>query len=93
MNNSKWAADLQFILFWQHKEVWKYLLERVRSVANTSTRSTQNIWIEKMIKDYNFKVIVPPDKEKTFIYKLLMSYKKNISTYLDLSDLLTINDI
>ena len=89
----KWAADLQFIVYWQHIDLWKYLLERVRAVANTSTRSTQNIWIEKMIQDYWFKVIVPPDKNKDYVYRLLVNYKRNITTYLKLEDILTINDI
>lgn len=89
----KGAADLQFIVYGQHKSMGRYLLKRVRSVANSSTRSTQNIGIEKMIKDYNFKVIVSPDKNKNFVYKILVNYKKNISTYLKLKDILTIKDI
>lgn len=89
----KGASDLQFIVYGQHRNVGKYLLERVRSVANSSTRSTQNIGIEKMIKDYNFNVIVPPDKDKTFVYKILINYKKNISTYLKLTDFLSVQDI
>ena len=89
----KGAADLQFIVYGQHVDLGKYLLERVRAVANTSTRSTQNVGIEKMIKEYNFKVIVPPDKKKEFVYKLLVNYKRNIPTYLTIDDLLTINDV
>ena len=89
----KGAADLQFIVYGQHKGLGKYLLKRVKAVANSSTRSTQNIGIEEMIKKYKFKVIVPPDKDKNFVYKILVNYKKNISTYLKLSDLLTIHDV
>ncbi len=89
----KGAADLQFIVYGQHVDLGKYLLERVRVVADTSTRSTQNIGIEKMIKEYNFKVIVPPDKKKEFVYKLLVNYGRNIPTYLTMDDLLTINDV
>jgi len=89
----KGAVDLQFIVYGQHEDLGKYLLERVRAVANTSTRSTQNIGIEKMIQEYNFKVIVPPDKKKDFVYKLLVNYKRNIPNYLTMDDLLTINDV
>ncbi len=89
----KGAADLQFIVYGQHKGLGKYLLRRVKAVANSSTRSTQNIGIEEMIKKYKFKVIVSPDKDENFVYKILVNYKKNISTYLKLSDLLTIHDI
>ncbi len=89
----KGAADLQFIVYGQHKKLGQYLLKRVKAVANTSTRSTQSVGIEKMIQEYNFKVIVPPDKKKEFVYKLLVNYKRNISTYLTIDDILTINDI
>jgi len=89
----KGAADLQFIVYGQHKGLGKYLLRRVKAVANSSTRSTQNIGIEEMIKKYKFKVIVPPDKDENFVYKILVNYKKSISTHLKLSDLLTIHDI
>lgn len=87
------ASDLQFIVYGQHKLLGEYLLERVQAVANSSTRSTQNIGIEKMIKDYNFKVIISPDKTKNFVYNLLINYKKNISSYLKVENLKTINDI
>jgi hypothetical protein len=89
----KGAADLQFMVYGQHKSLGEYLLERVQAVANTSTRSTQNIGIEKMIKDYQFKVIIPPDKTKEFVYKLLVNYKKNVSKYLEITDLMTIDKI
>jgi len=68
-------------------------LERVRAVANTSTRSTQNIGIEKMIKNYGFKVVVPPDKEKAFIYNLLINYKRSLSDCIDIGDIMQIKDI
>lgn len=89
----KGAADLQFVVYGQHIDLGKYLLERVKAVENTSTRSTQNIGIEKMIQEYGFKVIVPPDKNKEFVYKLLVNYKRNIPTYLTMDDFLTINDV
>ncbi|WP_217192944.1 hypothetical protein [Bernardetia litoralis] len=89
----KGAADLQFIVYGQHEKLGEYLLERVRAVANTSTRSTQSVEIGKMIKEYGFKVIISPDKDRSLVYKLLINYKKSISSYLSISDLLTINDI
>lgn len=89
----KGAADLQFIVYGQHKNLGEYLLRRVRAVANTSTRSTQNIGIKKMTKDYDFKVIIPPDKTKEFVYKLLINYKKTIANYLSIDDLIMINEI
>jgi len=87
------ASNLDFIVYGQNIALGEYLLERVRAVANTSTRSTQNITIEKMIKDYGFNVIASPDKSKKEIYKLLIDYKKSISNYLKLEDILLISDI
>ncbi|WP_291728681.1 hypothetical protein [Bernardetia sp.] len=89
----KGAADLQFIVYGQHEKLGQYLFERVKAVANTSTRSTQSVEIGKMIKEYNFKVIVPPDKTKEFVYKILINYKRSISSYLSIDDLLTISEI
>jgi len=89
----KGASDLQFIVYGQHKDLGEYLLQRVRAVANTSTRSTQNIGIEKMIKEYNFKVIAPPEKTKEFVYKILIGYKRNIVSYFEIDDILSIGDI
>ena len=70
------ASDLQFIIFGQHRALGKYLLEKVKN--KVKGRSTQTISIQKMIKEYNFSIIVPPDKskEKEFIYKLLINYHK-----------------
>ena len=89
----KGASDLQFIVYGQHIELGKYLLERVKAVANSSTRSTQNIGIEKMIKEYNFKVIIPPSKTKEETYTLLINYKKNLCNSLKLNDLIGIDKL
>ncbi len=89
----KGASDLQFLVFGQHKDLGVYLLKRVISVEHTSTRSTQNISIQKMIKEYNFKVIVPYGKTKEFIYEILMNYNKNISNFLNLNDLINPIDV
>lgn len=89
----KGASNLQFIVFGQHKSIGEYLLQRVRYVANTPTRSTQNIAIQKLIKTYNFDVIVPPDKDKAFVYKLLINYQSSLKDAISLNDLKTINDV
>ena len=89
----KGASDLQFIVFGQHKDLGKYLLRRVRAVANSSTRSTQNIPIQKMIKEYNFDVVVPPDKTKKFVYKLLINYHNSFENVLKLKDLKRPKDV
>jgi hypothetical protein len=74
----KGASDLQFIIYGQHKELGNYLLERVIAVQNSSTRSTQNVGIEKLIKTYNFKVVCPPDKEEDLILQLIVNYKRDL---------------
>jgi hypothetical protein len=84
---------LQFIVFGQHKKLGEYLLERVKAVANSSTRSTQNIPIQKMIKEYNFDVVVPPDKDKKFVYKLLINYMSSFEDILKITDLKKTKDV
>lgn len=89
----KGASDLQFIVYGQHSNLGKYLLERVRAVANTSTRSTQNVGIEKMIKDFGFSVICPPNKTKKFVYDLLIHYKRDLGKIIKEDDIKEIYDI
>lgn len=89
----KGATDLQFIVYGQHEDLGAYLLDRVKAVANTSTRSTQNIGIEKMIKDYNFIVICPPSKTKEFVYELLLGYKIGLAKVVTKDDVREISDL
>lgn len=89
----KGASDLQFMVFGQNEKLGEYLLERVQAVANTSTRSTQNIPIQKMIKDYNFSVVVPPDKSKKEVFKLLINYYPKFEEMLSIKDLKQSKDV
>lgn len=88
----KGASDLQFIVYGQHKNLGKYLLERVISVQNSSTRSTQNVGIEKFIKDYDFSVVCPPDKSKEMIVQLIVNYQRNLAEYVSKSNIKSIQD-
>lgn len=88
----KGASDLQFIVYGQHKGLGRYLLERVIAVQNSSTRSTQNVGIEKLIKDYSFSVICPPDKENDFILQLIINYKRNLAEYVNRQNIKRIQD-
>ncbi len=88
----KGASDLQFIVYGQHKNLGKYLLERVIAVQNTSTRSTQNVGIEKLIKDYNFCVVCPPDKNKGLIIQIITNYQRNLAEYVSKSTIKSIQD-
>lgn len=49
-------SELQFIVYGQNPLIGEYLLERVRAVQNSSTRSTQSISIAKLIREYKFKI-------------------------------------
>jgi len=89
----KGASDLQFIVFGQNKKLGEYLLERVKAVSNSSTRSTQSISIQKMIKEYGFDVIVPPDKDEKFVYTLLINYHSSFENILQLKDLKRAKDV
>ena len=89
----KGASDLQFMVFGQNKALGEYLLKRVKAVANSSTRSTQTISIQKMIKEYGFKVIAPPDKDKRFVYKILITYQSSFEKFLKLTDIRYSSDV
>ncbi len=89
----KGASNLLFMVFGQHKDLGKYLLKRVKAVANTSTRSTQSVSIENLIRKYNFKVIVSPDQDKKEIYNLIINYKPSLSKEISIKDLKEISDV
>jgi len=88
----KGASDLQFIVFGQHKGLGEYLLERVRN-RKEGSRSTQSVEIGKLVKDWNFMVVVPPDKKTELVYKQLINYKKSFENLLELKDLKRTKDV
>jgi hypothetical protein len=76
----KGASDLQFLVYGQHQDLGKHLHRLVTS-RKPGSRSTQSIGIEKLIKDFNFSVICPPDKQKEYICKLIVNYNKSLANY------------
>ncbi|MDR3275028.1 MAG: hypothetical protein LBS81_03470 [Endomicrobium sp.] len=56
------TSDLQFMVFGQHHKSGHYLYKLV-VYRKRDSRSTQSIPIQKLIKDYKFNVICPPDKK------------------------------
>ena len=86
------ASDLQFMVYGQNEKLGKHLY-RLVTERKVGSRSTQSIGIEKLIKDFGFSVICPPDKTKEFIFKLIINYSKSIGAYLDLSKIRTIQNI
>lgn len=88
----KWASDLEFMVYWQHQWLWKYLFERIKNRKEWS-RSTQNVTIEKLIKEYWFIVVCPPEKTKEYILKLLINYQKDLINYVDKNAIRTIKDL
>lgn len=89
----KGASDLQFIVYGQHKDLGEYLLKRVIAVQNSSTRSTQNVGIDNLIKKYSFCVVCPPDKKKEFILQLIVNYQRNLAENVTLSNIKRIQDL
>jgi hypothetical protein len=77
----KGASDLQFMVYGQHCNLGKHLYKLIVN-RKTGSRSTQSISIQKLIRDYKFKVICPPDKNKDFTYKLLINYHKSLANIL-----------
>jgi hypothetical protein len=88
----KGASDLQFMVYGQNKELGE-LLHRLVINRKEGSRSTQSVSIQKLIKDFGFAVICPPDKTKEYILKLLINYSKTLVDYVKLDNIKTIQDI
>src|SRR3990172_4231260 len=87
----KGASDLQFTVYGQHKELGNYLLDKVRN-RKEGSRSTQSLDIGKLIREYNFCVVCPPDKKKGFILQLIVNYQRNLAENVNLSNIKRIQD-
>lgn len=88
----KGAHDLQFMVYGQHPQLGKDLYRMVTQ-RKKGSRSTQSISIQKMIKEYQFQVICPPNKGKEFVYTLLVNYSKSIVKSISIDDLKELQDI
>ncbi len=86
------ASDLQFMVYGQNEELGRHLLSLVVNRKNGS-RSTQSIPIQKLIKDYSFSVVCPPDKRCSDVFRLLINYKRDIIKYLAENDIKELRDI
>lgn len=85
----KYASNLQMIIYGQNSKVGDYLIDRINN-RKEGSRSTQNIAVEKFIKEYNFSVLCPPDKSKAFVYNLLLQYHLSLKDYIKLNDIKSI---
>ena len=88
----KGAHDLQFMVYGQHPQLGQDLYRMVTQ-RKEGSRSTQSISIQKMIKEYQFQVICPPDKDKEFVYTLLVNYSRSIVKSISKDDLKELQDI
>lgn len=88
----KGAHDLQFMVYGQHPQLGQDLYRMVTQ-RKEGSRSTQSISIQKMIKEYQFQVICPPDKDKEFVYTLLINYDRSIAKSINKDDLKALQDI
>ncbi len=88
----KGASDLQFMIYGQHHKLGRYLYELVVN-RKKGSRSTQTVSIQKLIKDYKFNVICPPDKSKDFVYKLLVNYQRILADILLKNEIREIQNI
>jgi hypothetical protein len=82
----KGANDLMLMVYGQHPELGRHLHSLVVGRKDGS-RSTQSVSIQKLIKDFNFEVLCPPDKTPDFIYKLLITHHKNFAQILNKDDI------
>ena len=83
------ASDLQFIVYGQNNKLGQDMLSMVRK-RKTGSRSTQSFSIMKLIKNYRFKVVCPPDKNKDFVYSLLIAHSKNCADILRKNEIIRI---
>ena len=88
----KAASDLQMIVYGQHSGVGEFLFERVTK-RKEGSRSTQSIGIDKLIKDFGFSVVCPPDKTPEMIMQLLIAYNRGLAKYVSLGNIRKISDI
>ena len=88
----KGASDLQFMVYAQNAALGEHL-HRLVVNRKEGSRSTQSVPIQKLIKDFNFTVICPPDKSKEYVLKLLVNYKKTIINDVQLYNIKTLRDI
>ncbi len=57
------------------------------------SRSTQNVSIEKLIRDYKFLVIHPPNKTKEFVYNLIITYQRFVIKYVTIEAIKSLTDL
>lgn len=88
----KGASDLQFMVYGQNKELGNHLHKLVVN-RKEGSRSTQSISVQKLIKDFNFAVVCPPDKTKEYVLKLLVNYNKTLVNYVGLDKIKMLQDI
>lgn len=66
-------TELLAMVYGQDPAIGYFLEESVNRVANSSTRSTQSISVSNLVHKYNFKVIAPPNKDKSEIRQLFIT--------------------
>ncbi|GHT20442.1 hypothetical protein AGMMS49929_07030 [Endomicrobiia bacterium] len=80
------------MVYGQHSKLGSDLHKLVVN-RKKGSRSTQSVSIQKLIKDYKFNVICPPDKNKNFVYKLLVNYQRILADILRKNEIRTIQSI
>lgn len=85
------ASDLLFLVFGKNPQIGSFLEEKITHFKNGKTvRSTQSISIQKLIFDYNFKILNIV-KEKEEILQLLRLKNKKFNK-LDNNCIINISD-
>lgn len=87
----KAASDLQFMVYGQNVKMGEFLLKRVTN-RKPGSRSTQTVSIEKLIKDFGFSVICPPDKNPESVTQIIVSYNRGLAQYVTIRNIREISD-
>lgn len=70
------------MVYGKHKGLGEYLYERVVN-RKEGSRSTQSVDIAKLIKELEFEIVVPPDKNVDYVYNLIIDYNKKLESFIN----------
>ena len=86
------ACDLLCMVYGQNKLLGEHLLECVRN-RKEGSRSTQGVPVPKLIKEFGFTVVCPPQKKKETISNMLIASNKSLAGYVDVELIKRIQDV
>lgn len=87
----KGSAELQFLVYGQNLLLGEYLHSKVIN-RKAGSRSTQSITISKMIKEWGFDVIIPPERKTEQVIQQIISNQPTLSKYVNANTVKFLSD-